>query len=137
MIRLAIGELYSKVYIIPIENISNNNLWIPHILSLVPPFDVVYANNKLVELLFKFHNFRVENILWQKIDGIKISSRMIRRLIVEEKNWKLYVPEQVAEYVEKINGVERIKILEKTSVFECLSRANLRFLLQLLSLLLF
>ena len=85
MIRLAIGELYSKVYIIPIENISNNNLWIPHILSLVPPFDVVYANNKLVELLFKLHNFRVENILWQKIDGIKISSRMIRRLIVEEK----------------------------------------------------
>ena len=52
MVSSAIKEFDIKHYVIPIEDIQRNSLWVSHVKSMVPPFDIAYTNNPLViELL--------------------------------------------------------------------------------------
>ncbi|MCD6368390.1 MAG: nicotinamide-nucleotide adenylyltransferase [Thermoproteales archaeon] len=107
MIRLGVGDLWSRTYIIPIENVSNNLEWVTHVIALTPRFDVVFTNNKLVKILFKRHGFRVEPIPWFKKD--RCSGRIIRKLMLKGDEWKNLVPEDVALFVERIDGVKRVR----------------------------
>ncbi|HIP26013.1 MAG TPA: nicotinamide-nucleotide adenylyltransferase, partial [Archaeoglobus profundus] len=52
-------DLRKRVYIIPLEDIYRNSLWVSHVCSMVPPFDVVFSNNPLVIRLFKEAGFKV------------------------------------------------------------------------------
>ena len=46
----------------------------------------------------------------KKIKLIKgISSTIVRNNIIKDKNWKRFVPKEIADYIDKIKGVERIK----------------------------
>jgi len=102
MLRLAIGDLYDKCYIVPIPNITNNRLWPHHVACLVPEFDVVFTNNDLVRLLFESAGYKVENIPW--LDKNTYSGRNIRVLMAEGKAWEELVPRPVAEYLAKIEN---------------------------------
>jgi len=52
MVSSALMEFDIKHYVIPIEDIQRNSLWVSHVKSMVPPFDIAYTNNSLViELL--------------------------------------------------------------------------------------
>jgi cytidyltransferase-related domain len=53
MITRSLKELDIICYVIPIEDINRNSLWVSHVKSMTPPFKVVYSNNPLVQRLFK------------------------------------------------------------------------------------
>ncbi|MEM4004845.1 MAG: nicotinate-nucleotide adenylyltransferase, partial [Desulfurococcaceae archaeon] len=40
-----------------------------------------------------------------------VNGSLVRRLLAENDNWRNLVPQTVADFIEKINGVERIKLL--------------------------
>jgi len=102
----------SKIHIIPIPDVNNNAIWVSHVVSLSPPFHVVYSGNPLVRRLFKEAGYETRTppmikrrIYW----GTEIRERMLKG-----KNWQNLVPRAVVEVIEEINGIERLKELSKT-----------------------
>lgn len=107
MIKLGLGELYSRTYIIPIDNIPSNYEWPRHVLSYTPRVEVVYTNNEFVKLLFELYRLPVEST--PLLPGV--NGTLVRKAIIEGREWRIMVPESVAEFIEEINGLERIRSL--------------------------
>jgi len=91
--------------IFPIPDINDDGKWVEHVLTIVPNFDIVFSGNKKTLDLFNNNSYITRKI--ELIPGI--SATEIRRRIHNENNWKDLVPKSVAEYIEKIDGVKRIK----------------------------
>jgi len=101
------NHIEKKTHIIPIPDIHNYPRWADHVKGLMPEFHVVYSGNTIVKKLFEEQGYKVISI--SKID---VSSTTIRSMIVnDEEKWKTLVPEEIAGYIMKINGAERIKTL--------------------------
>jgi len=116
MISRAIDELNTdkKVYIIPLEDIYRNSLWVSHVLSMVPPFDVVYSNNPLVTRLFSEAGIEVKRT---ELYNRKIyQGTEIRRRILEAKDWEELVPEVVMKTIVEIGGIERLRDISGSDV---------------------
>lgn len=94
-----------KYEIIAISDINNNDLWVRHVESLCPKFDVVYTGNALVKKLFIQKKYKVIDVkIFQNINSTKI-----REKILEEKEWENLVPNTVSKYLNDIDGEEFIK----------------------------
>ncbi|MEM3444561.1 MAG: nicotinamide-nucleotide adenylyltransferase [Thermoplasmata archaeon] len=98
-----------KIFIVPITDVHNHNLWVSHVESLVPRFDLVYASNPLTELLFSKRGYRVEPV--PVYDRTTFSSSEVRRRMALGENWEELVPPEVANYIKRIDGVKRVKVL--------------------------
>jgi len=97
----------AKIYIVPVEDIKRNSLWVAHVKSLVPKFDKVYSNEPLVKILFNEAGVKViKTPLFSRAD---YSSTNVRNTILSCGNWEKLVPRPTYEYIESINGVERLK----------------------------
>jgi len=91
--------------IIPVPDVNDDEEWVDHVKKIVPEFDVVYTGNELTEKLFKEKNIKV-----RKIELIhNINATEIRKRILYGNDWKELVPEEISEYIEKIEGIDRIK----------------------------
>jgi nicotinamide-nucleotide adenylyltransferase len=96
-------------HIVQLEDLNRYSLWVSHVVSHAPPFDVVYANNPLSIRLFKEGGFEVV-----KLDLLKpgeYSGSNIREKIIDGGNWEELVPKQVAKVISEIDGVKRLKEL--------------------------
>ena len=106
------GVDLSKVHLIPIPDVNNNATWVSHVVSLSPPFHVVYSGNPLVRRLFKENGFetRTQPMFKRKeYWGTEIRDRMVKG-----KNWEKLVPKAVIAVMKEIKAVERLKDLSKT-----------------------
>ncbi len=113
-------------YIVPVEDVNRYDVWVSHVESLVPPFDAVYTNNPLTKRLFLEKGYTVKGM--PVYDRKVYSGREIRKKMWRDKDWRKLVPEQVANVIKEIDGVERMKTLAKTDVYEPESRvAGLMF----------
>ncbi|MEM2320853.1 MAG: nicotinamide-nucleotide adenylyltransferase [Candidatus Bathyarchaeia archaeon] len=115
MIRLALNEIGvdpSRYYIIPVADLDIHSLWVSHVCSHVPKFDVVYSNEPLTRRLFIEGGFRVESIPFYKRDIC--SATEIRRRMLLDQNWEELLPKSVATFIKEIKGVERLKDLTKS-----------------------
>ncbi|MEM2192501.1 MAG: nicotinamide-nucleotide adenylyltransferase, partial [Candidatus Hadarchaeales archaeon] len=102
----------AKIHIIPIPDVNNNAIWVSHVVSLSPPFHVVYSGNPLVRRLFKEAGFETKKppmMRRKEYWGTEIRKRMIKG-----KNWQSLVPKAVVDVIEEIKGIERLKDLSKT-----------------------
>ncbi len=115
MITRALAEAgvnLSRVHIIPIPDVNNNAIWVSHVISLSPPFSVVYSGNPLVKRLFKEAGFKTKTpppFKRKEYWGTNIRDRMING-----RRWENLVPKSVVEVMREINAVERMKDLSKT-----------------------
>ena len=48
-----------QFYLVPIEDVNSNPLWVAHVESLTPKFNKVYTNNPLVGRLFREKGYNV------------------------------------------------------------------------------
>ena len=91
--------------IIPVPDVNDDEKWVEHVKDLIKEFDIVYTGNDLTERLFSEKEIKVK-----KIELIpNINATEIRRRILNENDWRELVPKEVVEYVEKIDGVGRVK----------------------------
>ena len=81
-------------YIIPMEDINFNAIWVAHVKMMTPPFSVVYY------------------------DRMNLSGTEIRRRMLEDENWQELVPQATIDVIEEINGVERLKNLAIKEISE-------------------
>jgi nicotinamide-nucleotide adenylyltransferase len=93
-------------YIIPIIDINRNAVWVSHVESLIPPVDVVFANNPLISRLFKENGYEVRGTLLY--NRSKYSGAEIRRMMIEDEDWKHLVPRAVVGVIHEIDGIGRI-----------------------------
>lgn len=70
-------------------------------------FDVAYSRNPHVLKCFKEGNVKTK--LHKFYNRDVISGSEIRRRIANDEEWKKFVPEEVAKYIEEIRGEERVK----------------------------
>ena len=94
-------------YVVPIEDINRNSVWVSHLESMSPRFDVAYSNNPLVIQLFEESGTEVRQSPMFDRDVLKGS--VIRKKMVKGKEWRGLLPEPVVETIEEIDGIERIQ----------------------------
>lgn len=112
MIRLALDEAKigaNRYYLIPIRDLKIHDLWVPHLVSQTPRFEVVFSNEPITSRLFKEAGFRVEPITFYERETY--SSTEIRERVVRGESWEKLVPISVARYIKDIFGDERLKEL--------------------------
>jgi len=107
MLTRALQELDIVTYAVPIEDIERHAVWVSHVQSMCPAFDVAYSNNPLVVRLFEEAGVEVRSSPMHNreiLEGTSIRERMVR-----DENWEELVPEAVAGVIEEIDGIERIQ----------------------------
>ncbi len=112
MIRLAMDEARieaSNYYIIPIRDLRIHDLWVAHVVSQTPRFEIVFSNEPVTSRLFKEAGFRVEPLPYYERE--KYSATEIRERVVKGENWDKLVPVSVAAYIKNIFGDERLREL--------------------------
>jgi len=115
MIKLGLNEAHvdpARYYIIPVTDLEIHGIWVSHVCSLVPKFNVVYSNEPLTRRLFIESNFKVQTIPFFKRE--QCSSTEIRERMLRDKSWETLLPKSVAEYIKQIQGVQRLRDLMKT-----------------------
>lgn len=89
---------------------SQHSTWVSYVKTYTPPFDRVYTNDPLSQILFQDEGIDVQPIPF--FDREIYSATRIRNLIMEDnKEWMNLVPKPVAEFIIKIGGDKRIKKL--------------------------
>lgn len=99
-------------YLVPIEDVNSNPLWVAHVESLTPKFDRVFTNNPLVRRLFSEKGYNVESV--NLMNRGRWSGTRIREKMLNGEKWGDDVPPQVSRIIEEIDGVQRIRDLAKS-----------------------
>ncbi|MCE5297946.1 MAG: nicotinamide-nucleotide adenylyltransferase [Methanoregulaceae archaeon] len=107
MITGSLKHIRIPIYVIPIEDIKRNALWVAHVRSMVPPFDIIYSSNPLVMRLFAEESIPVLSPAMYERE--LHSGTEIRRRILKGEDWEKLVPDAVARVISEIGGVERIR----------------------------
>jgi len=106
MIARSLEDLPCRYYVIPIEDLSRNSLWVAHVKSMAPPFQRVFSSNPLVVQLFYERGISVESP--EMYERESHSGTEIRKRMLSGENWQKLVPPHVVDVIEEIKGVERL-----------------------------
>lgn len=111
MITRALQDLHKPLYVIPLEDINRNALWVSHVLAMTPPFNQVYSGNPLVIRLF--HEAGVEVLTPAMYERATLSGTKIRDRILCGQPWESFVPAPVCQVIHEIDGISRIYALSR------------------------
>lgn len=107
----------SRYMVIPVPDVHVHSLWVKHLVTYLPTFEIVYTNEPLVRRLFhEDGRFPVEAIPF--FEREMLSATEVRRRMLEHGEWAALVPGRVAEYIRKIDGVSRVREVASTDVRE-------------------
>ncbi|MBP1922747.1 nicotinamide-nucleotide adenylyltransferase [Halorubrum alkaliphilum] len=116
MVTKAVEELDATTYVVPIEDLDRNSVWVSHVRSMTPRFDVAYSNNPLVVRLFEEAGVEVRGspmFRREVLEGAELRER-----IIHGRDWADLVPETVADVIREIDGAERIRRIAETDAIE-------------------
>jgi nicotinamide-nucleotide adenylyltransferase len=112
MITKSLQDLDLVTYPVPIEDLNRNSVWVSHVQSMSPSFEVAYSNNPLVVQLFEEAGVEVRRSKMFNRDVLEGSE--VRERMIDGDDWESLVPPAVADVVEEIGGIERIRRIAKT-----------------------
>lgn len=98
-----------KFFIVPVPDINRYGVYAKHVEDLVPSFDFVISNNKLIKELFIREGYEVRET--ELFNRKECQGKVIRRKIANNEPWEHLVPSRVANFIKKIGGEERIRKL--------------------------
>ncbi|MFB6112674.1 MAG: nicotinamide-nucleotide adenylyltransferase [Halodesulfurarchaeum sp.] len=107
MITKCLTDFDLVTYVVPIEDINRNAVWVSHVESMSPRFDVAYSNNPLVIQLFAEAGVEVRQSPMFERDVLKGSK--IRKKMLKDEGWESLVPDSVVSVIEEIDGIGRIQ----------------------------
>ncbi len=110
MISESLGaEELNHFYIIPVMDINRYSVWVSHVRSLLPSFDVIYTTNTLTSTLFGEAGIEVRKP--SLYDRERYSGKEIRRRMMLGEDWRSLVPKAAARIIDEVGGEERIQML--------------------------
>jgi nicotinamide-nucleotide adenylyltransferase len=102
----------SRCIVTGIENQFNIATWASYLKASLPHFDKVYSGNEYVSMLLADSEIKVVQPAF--LDREKYNATRIRSMIIHDENWQNYVPNTVSEFIDKINGRKRLKIISQS-----------------------
>lgn len=111
MIQKTLERLDTTTYPVPLEDLDRNSVWVSHVQSMSPRFDVAYSNNPLVIRLF--NEAAVEVRQTKLFDRENLRGQEVRRRMRNGDNWQQSVPDPVIEVIEEIDGIQRIEAITR------------------------
>ncbi|WP_050032018.1 nicotinamide-nucleotide adenylyltransferase [Halorubrum halophilum] len=112
MVTKAVEKLDVTTYVVPIEDLDRNSVWVSHVQSMAPRFDVAYSNNPLVVRLFEEAGVEVRQSPMFRRDVLEGTE--LRERIIHGRNWTDLVPDAVVDVIREVDGVERIRRIAET-----------------------
>ncbi len=115
MIRMALEQAgidHSRVWIVPVPDVHLHMMWVSAIEGYTPKFDVVYSNEPLTRRLFMEAGYKVRAIRFH--ERKLYSSTEIREKMLKDESWENLVPKSVAVFIKEIDGVNRLRDLNKS-----------------------
>ncbi|TXT67294.1 MAG: Nicotinamide-nucleotide adenylyltransferase [Promethearchaeota archaeon] len=104
--KRAIPQDRYAIYFIP--DLFNAEKWVSHVVSIIGKFDILYSNSDFVRELFKNKGYTIAKKI--SLFKNKYSGTHIRNLInKQDKQWRLLVPNEVVDLIEKYEGIKRIE----------------------------
>lgn len=115
MIKDALQEAdvdLSRIWIVPVPDVHLHMLWVSAVEGYTPKFKVLYSNEPLTRRLFMEAGYDVENI--KLFERQMYASTLVRERMLAGDSWSSLVPKSVAEFINKIDGVNRLRDLART-----------------------
>jgi len=115
MVRKALDEMGidpGRCYIVSVPDVETHSIWVSLVRAYAPSFDVVYSNEPLTRRLFEESGLTVKNVPFHRRE--LYSATEVRRRMLAGERWRDLVLKGVADYVESIDGVGRLRALIKT-----------------------
>jgi nicotinamide-nucleotide adenylyltransferase len=112
MVTKAVERLEPTTYVVPIEDRDRHSVWVSHVRSMTPRFDVAYSNNPLVVRLFAEAGVEVrQSPMFRRevLEGSELRERMLHG-----EAWDHLVPDPVVEVIREIGGVERLRRISES-----------------------
>src|SRR5437870_13006237 len=96
MIKRALdAEGIHNYHIVPIPDTHVHSVWVSHVTSLVPRFDIVYTNSDLVVRLFREHGLKVSST--HLVERERLSGTVVRHRMTKGEDRESVVPAVVAD----------------------------------------
>jgi nicotinamide-nucleotide adenylyltransferase len=115
MIRQALLEAKldpSRLWIVPVPDVHLHMLWVSALEGYTPKFNVVFSNEPLTRRLFMESGYQVKNIEFYVRKTYM--STVIREKMLQGDSWMELVPKSVADFINEIDGVNRLRDLSTT-----------------------
>jgi nicotinamide-nucleotide adenylyltransferase len=115
MIRGALQEAgvdNSRVWVVPVPDVHLHMLWVAALEGYTPRFNVVYSNEPLTRRLFTEAGYKVKSIRFY--ERKVYTSTLIREKMLKDESWTTLVPKSVADFIAGIDGVNRLRDLNRT-----------------------
>ncbi len=115
MIRRALEEANinpSRIWIVPVPDVHLHMLWVSALEGYTPHFETVFSNEPLTRRLFTENKYKVKKI--QFFERKQYNSTLIRQKMLTDESWKKFVPKSIVDYIEKIDGINRLRNLART-----------------------
>jgi len=114
MVRRALEEAgidHRRVWVVPVPDVDLHMMWVSVVEGYTPKFAVVYSNEPIRRRLFIEAGYEVRSIPFHKREVY--SSTDVRKRMVSGEDWERLVPKCVADFIEEIDGVNRLGDLSK------------------------
>lgn len=99
-----------KIMIVPVPDVDVHSLWTRQVDSLVPTYDVVFANDPFTLLLFRERGVKVVEPPLRRRSQLA-ATQIRERMFGGDSKWKNLVPPAVANVISNIDGVRRVKAI--------------------------
>lgn len=100
------AEERARVHIIPVRDVNRYSVWVNHVESYVPPFDIVFSNSDLTRSLFRQAGYEVSRT--KAYNPKTYSATEIRRRMVSGGKWRHLVPKEVGAILDGIDARRRL-----------------------------
>jgi nicotinamide-nucleotide adenylyltransferase len=87
-------------------------LWVAALEGYTPHFDVVYSNEPLTRRLFMEAGYKVKSV--QFFQRKTYTSTLVREKMLTGESWTTLVPKSVSDFINEIDGVNRLRDLSRT-----------------------
>jgi nicotinamide-nucleotide adenylyltransferase len=115
MVRSALEEAeidFSRFWIVPVPDVHLHMMWVSAVEGYTPRFETVYSNEPLTRRLFTEAGYKVKSI--RLLERKQYSSTKIRQEMFKGEEWEKLVPRSVAAFIKEIDGINRIRDLNKS-----------------------
>ena len=98
--------------VIPLPDAEFHKVWVSHLLSQTPRFDIVFTNEPLTFRLLKEEGLKVEHV--PMFSRKLYTATEVRRRLLKNGRWEDLLPKSVAAYVKQIDGDERLRDISES-----------------------
>ena len=106
------GVDMTRVWIVPVPDVHLHMLWVTAVEGYTPKFNTLYSNEPLTRRLFMEAGYPVKSV--RLFERQTYSSTFVREKMLRDENWTTLVPKSVADFIHKIDGVNRLRDLART-----------------------